>query len=70
MGMRKDFILSEEEKQKRRQRMEENRQLSCENQSSTQIISPPLTDQFASESMHEIDRVSQTDLEKLFLCLF
>jgi hypothetical protein len=57
MGMRKDFILSEEEKQKRRQRMEENRQLSSENQLSTQIISPP-NDQFVSESIHQIDCVS------------
>ncbi len=57
MGMRKDFILSEEEKQKRRQRMEENRQLSCENQLSAQIIPPP-NDQFVSESIQEIDCVS------------
>ncbi|CAF1307017.1 unnamed protein product [Rotaria sordida] len=56
MGMRKDFILSEEEKQKRRERLEGNRQLVNERQSSTESISSS-TNQYISESLSEIDRL-------------
>ena len=55
--MRRDFILSEEEKQKRRQRIEENRQLSNEYYSNTEFVSLPIND-YVSESIDEIDRVS------------
>ncbi|CAF4540969.1 unnamed protein product, partial [Rotaria sp. Silwood2] len=57
MGMRKDFILSEEEKQKRRERLEENRQLLNEHKYSTELISSS-TNEHLSESLNEIDRVS------------
>jgi hypothetical protein len=56
MGMRRDFILSEEEKQKRRQRIEENRQLLNEYKSFKKSVSPTNND-YVSESIHEIDRV-------------
>ncbi len=51
--MRKDFILSEEEKQRRRQRIEQNRQLSNEYKSSISRAN-----NYVSESIDEIDRVS------------
>ncbi len=64
MGMRKDFILSEEEKQKRRQRIEENRRLSNEYHSNIESsVSLPVND-YISESIDEIDRVSFTNFQK------
>ena len=57
MGMRRDFILSEEEKQRRRQRIEENRQLSVISQPTMDYYSPSI-DNYTSESIDEIDRVS------------
>jgi hypothetical protein len=57
MGMRKDFILSEEEKQRRRERLEQNRHLTIEYKSS-------LTMEYFSESFNEIDRVTNK-IEKI-----
>jgi hypothetical protein len=56
MGMRRDFILSEEEKQRRKQRIEENRQLS-QSSSSMDYYSPSINN-YVSESIDEIDRVN------------
>ncbi|CAF0960324.1 unnamed protein product [Adineta ricciae] len=58
LGMRKDFIISEEEKQKRRQRLEENRLLSNEFHSSstlpiTNIFSQEISQNFLIDSKHE-----------------
>lgn len=58
MGMRKDFILSEEEKQRRRQRIEENRKISNDYQSSLEKMSQPIyNNNFISQSIDEIDQV-------------
>ncbi len=40
MGMRKDFILSEEERQRRKQRLEENRNLTSQRLSTSETIDP------------------------------
>ncbi len=56
-GMRKDFILTEEEKQRRRKRLEENRQLSNDQPSFPESMSFQ-NNQFVSEPIDEIDRVS------------
>ena len=52
VGMRKDFILSEEEKQRRKQRLEENR-----NATEKQNSSPPSIPA-NEEPLDDIDRVS------------
>jgi len=57
MGMRKDFILSEEEKQRRRERIEQNRQLSNDYHLSMSSISLS-NNNYISESINEIDRVN------------
>ncbi|CAF1163507.1 unnamed protein product [Rotaria sp. Silwood1] len=56
MGMRKDFIVSEEDKQKRRERLEENRQLFNKRQSSTESTSS-LTNAYVSASLSGTDRL-------------
>jgi hypothetical protein len=65
MGMRKDFILSEEEKQRRKERLEENRSMT-----SQRLLSAPESTNLSSTSQtvstvgsvspksDEIDRVS------------
>jgi hypothetical protein len=64
MGMRKDFIRSEEEKQRRKTRLEENRSITTTRLStseSTNSLSPPnplLNSDCLSEAFEEIDRVS------------
>ncbi|UJR29829.1 hypothetical protein I4U23_017372 [Adineta vaga] len=59
LGMRKDFILSEEEKQKRKQRLEENRLLSNEFQSSTNNIN-------SSQSIHQISSdITDNDVDEM-----
>jgi nuclear receptor subfamily 1 group I len=40
MGMRKDFILSEEERQRRKQRLEENRKITSQRLSTSETIDP------------------------------
>ncbi len=64
MGMRKDFILSEEEKQRRRKYLEENRnstlqRLSTSESTNSSSISNPLSNsESLSPTLDEIDRVS------------
>ncbi len=57
MGMRKDFILTEEEKQKRRERLQRNRQLLTEHSSTKGSISIS-NNYFISDTISEIDHVS------------
>jgi hypothetical protein len=62
--MRKDFILSEEEKQRRKKRIEENRnmtsqRLSISESTASSTISNPLSNsESRSPAFDEIDRVS------------
>jgi hypothetical protein len=64
MGMRKDFILTEEEKQRRRTRLEENRNLSSKRLSTSESAyssasSCPLSNpDGVIETFDEIDHVS------------
>jgi len=64
MGMRKDFILSEEDKQRRRKCLEENRnstlqRLSTSESTSSSSVSNPLSNpESLSPRLDEIDCVS------------
>ena len=64
MGMRKDFILSEQEKQRRRKRLEENRSMSSkslvpsESSNSSSLTNLSLKSEPFSQTFDEIDRVS------------
>ncbi len=64
MGMRKDFILSDEEKQKRKKCLEENRnntakRLSTSESTNTSSVSNSLSNsESLSLAVNEIDRVS------------
>jgi hypothetical protein len=64
MGMRKDFLLSEEERQQRRKRLEENRKVASQALSTTETIDPlsssnrSSTAESLSPIFNEIDHVS------------
>jgi hypothetical protein len=64
MGMRKDFILSEEEKQQKKKCLEENRKISLtrsstsESTNSSSISEPLSNSESISLTSDEIDRVS------------
>jgi hypothetical protein len=55
MGMRKDFIQSEQDKQQRKLRLEENRNITAKRSSTSNRLS---TSESLSPSFDEIDRVS------------
>jgi hypothetical protein len=61
MGMRKDFLMNEEDKKKRKERLQEKR-INLLNRSSTLESTNPTYDESNSESisqaLDEIDRVS------------
>jgi len=59
MGMRKDFILSEEEKQQRKKRLEENRKISSTSEStnSSYTLQPISNSESISQASDENDRV-------------
>jgi hypothetical protein len=61
MGMRKDFLMNEEDKKKRKERLKEKR-INLLNRSSTLESTNPTYDESNSESisqaLDEIDRVS------------
>ncbi len=59
MGMRKDFILSEEEKQQRKSRLEENRKISSTSESTnSSYTSQPISNsESISQASDENDRV-------------
>ncbi|CAF1013610.1 unnamed protein product [Adineta steineri] len=56
LGMRRDFIITDEVKRKRRQRIEENRQLSYEYQSTNETINST-NDEHLSQTIQEIDQL-------------
>ncbi len=64
MGMRKDYIRSEEEKQRRKKGLEENRNnksqhsSTSESTNSSSISNPLSTSESLSPTLDEIDRVS------------
>jgi hypothetical protein len=64
MGMRKDFIVSEEEKQRRRKHLEDNRKMTSQRLSTSERIDPLSssnrlsTAESLSPAFDEIDRVS------------
>ncbi len=64
MGMRKDFILSDEEKQRRKKRLVENRNSTSkrsstsESTNSSSISQPASNSEYISETLDELDRVS------------
>lgn len=53
--MRKDFIHTEEEKQKRKQRLEENRQLLHGCQTSTELVVSPNIDPSPAQSNDQVN---------------
>ncbi len=63
-GMRKDFILGDKEMQQRKKRLEENRNLTLERLSTSQLTNsssithPVLQSESPSPTFNEIDRVS------------
>jgi len=63
MGMRRDFVLTEEQKQQRKIRLEENRNITAkhssasESGSSSSILQPVSNIESLSPSFDEIDRV-------------
>jgi hypothetical protein len=61
MGMKKDFILSEEEKQRRKKRLDENRNLASQRLTNSESI---------SQAMDEIDPVSFYTKKKFSLLFF
>jgi len=64
VGMRKDFIMSEEEKQLKRERLEEIRNLSSK-RSLTSESTNASSSNILSETLNEIDHVSYL-LQKQF----
>ncbi len=63
VGMRKDFIVSEQEKQQRKKRLEENRNISLKrlvkSESTKSALSQPLVNsESLSVTLDEVDRVS------------
>jgi len=61
--MRKDFIVSEQEKQQRKKRLEENRNIAlkrlAKSESTNSALSQPLVNsESLSETLDEVDRVS------------
>lgn len=77
MGMRKDFILSEEEKEQRRKRIEENRNMaskslstteSTDSQSSSSNILSNSTS--SSQTFNDIDLVSYLRNNRFYFILY
>ncbi len=63
VGMRKDFIVSEQEKQQKKKRLEENRNISlkrlAKSESTKSALSQPLVNsESLSLTLDEVDRVS------------
>jgi hypothetical protein len=61
MGMKKEFIMSEEDKQKRKERLEENRSNSLKRSSTIEPTNPThnaYNSESISQALDEIDRVS------------
>ena len=61
MGMRKEFVLSEEDNQKRRERLEENRNILLKRSSTLESTDPThnvSNSESISQALDEIDRVS------------
>jgi hypothetical protein len=64
MGMRKDFLVTKEQKQQRQQRLEENRNMALTRLSTSESASSSSTSQsvsnldYVSPTLDELDRVS------------
>ncbi len=52
MGMKKDFILSEEEKQRRKKRLNENRNLASQRLPNSESVSQAMDEEIDSVSFH------------------
>jgi len=58
MGMRKDLILSQEEKQRKKKCLEENRNFTAQRLSTLESINSLSSSKSVSPAFDEIDRVS------------
>jgi hypothetical protein len=58
MGMRKDFILSQEEKQRKKQCLEENRNFTAQRSSTLESTNSLSNSESLSPVFDEVDRVS------------
>lgn len=57
MGMRKDYILTEEEKQRRKKYLEENQIKISEYPNSSSVLQPALNTELLLSTVDEIDQV-------------